>query len=101
MGIEEAQCTDHLDEGRPRYFLLFDQEQLVLADVLGTEPVGRLAEMLGKLGDGMQVNPDRGGRVVTDLEIFQHPLSKWGHDETPFVVTSSQNPLGLGNPSLK
>ena len=98
MGIEEAQCADHLDEGGPRHFLLFDQEQLVLANVLGTEPVGRLAEVLGELGHGVQVNPDGSGRVVTDLEILQHPLSKWGHDETPFVVTSSQNLLALGIP---
>jgi len=33
---------------------------------------------------------------VADLEIFQHPLSKWGHNKTPFVVTTSQiDPGGL------
>jgi hypothetical protein len=32
-----------------------------------------------ELGDDMQVNPDSGGRVMTNLEILQHPLSKWGH----------------------
>jgi hypothetical protein len=28
---------------------------------------------------------------MPDLEILQHPLSKWGHSKTPFAVTSSQN----------
>jgi hypothetical protein len=27
---------------------------------------------------------------MADLEVFQHPLSKWGHSKTPFAVTTSQ-----------
>ena len=27
---------------------------------------------------------------MADLEIFQHPLAKWVHNKTPFVVTTSQ-----------
>jgi hypothetical protein len=50
--------------------------------VLGTELIGWFAEVLGKLPDGVQVKPD--------LEVLQHPLSKWGHNKTPFVVTTSQ-----------
>jgi len=55
--------------------LLFDQEQLIAANVLATELIGWFAEVAGKLGDDVQVNPGGGGRVVTDLEILQHPLS--------------------------
>jgi hypothetical protein len=27
---------------------------------------------------------------MSDLEVLQHPLSKWGHSKTPFAVTTSQ-----------
>ena len=49
-----------------------------MANVLGIELIGRFGEVPSKLGDDMQVNPDGGRRVMTDLQIFQHPLSKWG-----------------------
>ena len=49
VGIEEAQCADHQHVGGRRYLLFFDQEQLVAANVLGTELIGWLAEVLGKL----------------------------------------------------
>jgi hypothetical protein len=39
----------------------------------------------GKLGYRPQVNPNSYGRIPADLEILQHSLSKWGHDETPLV----------------
>jgi len=32
---------------------------------------------------------------MTNLEIFQHPLSKWGHKKTPFLVTNIQTTLDL------
>jgi hypothetical protein len=32
---------------------------------------------------------------MTNLEIFQHPLSKWGHKKTPFLVTTPQKALDL------
>ena len=59
-----------------RYFLFFGQEQLVATNVLGTELIGWLAEVLGKLPNGVQVQPNRGRRIMTELEILQHPLSK-------------------------
>ena len=75
LGIEKPECAHRLDAGGQRYLLLFDQEQLIAANVLATELIGWFAEVTGKLGDDMQVNPGGGGRVVTDLEILQHPLS--------------------------
>ena len=51
--------------------------------------------MPSELGHDMQVNPNSGGRVMTNLEILQHPLSKWGHKKTPFLVTTSQTTLDL------
>ena len=58
--------------------------------MLGAELIGWFAEVLGKRPNGVQIEPDRGRRIVADLEIFQHPLSQWGHNKTPFVVTTSQ-----------
>ena len=61
-----------------------DQEQLIQPDMLGAELIGWLAEVPGKLGHSTQVKPGGGGRIAPDLEILQHPLSKWGHDENSF-----------------
>jgi hypothetical protein len=58
--------------------------------VFGTELIGWFAEVLGKRLDGVQIEPDRRRRILADLEVFQHPLSKCGHNKTPFVVTTSQ-----------
>ena len=95
VGVEKAQSADHLNIGRKRNLFLFHQEQLVLANVFGAELVWRFAEVPGELVDAMQVNPDGSGRIVADLEIFQHPLSKWGHGEAPFAcdhTTKRQSP---------
>ncbi len=43
--LEEPQGSHHLDEGRQRHFLLFDQEQLIQSNVLGTELIRWFAEM--------------------------------------------------------
>jgi hypothetical protein len=40
---------------------------LVLANVLGSQPVRCFAEVLGKLGDRTQVNPNSSGREVLQL----------------------------------
>jgi dolichol-phosphate mannosyltransferase len=56
---------------------------------------GGLVEVLGKLGDRVQVETNRGGRIVSDLEVLQHPLSKWGHSEAPFAcdhITNRRSP---------
>jgi hypothetical protein len=45
------------------------------ANVFGTELIGWFAEVFGKLPDGIKVKPDRGRRIMADLEVFQHPLS--------------------------
>jgi hypothetical protein len=47
--------------------------QLVLPDSIGQEPELTDADQAGS--DGLQVDPNGGGRIVSDLEVFQHPLS--------------------------
>jgi hypothetical protein len=94
-GIEKPECADDLDVSGLRHSFLFDEEQLIATNVLGFELIGWFGEVPSELGDDMQVNPDSGGRVMTNLEILQHPLSKWGHKKTPFVVATPQTVLDL------
>src|SRR6266576_6533162 len=61
VGIKKAERADHLDVGRQRYFFLFDEEQLIPANVLSAELIGWFAEVSGKLGYRAQINTDRGG----------------------------------------
>jgi hypothetical protein len=95
VGVEKPERADGLDVGGLRHSFLFDQEQLIAANMLGIELIGWFGEVPSELGDDMQVNTDGGGRVMTNLEILQHPLSKWGHKKTPFVVTTPQTALVL------
>src|SRR5271168_2372634 len=75
VSVEETKSADHLHESRLRHLLFFDEEDLIPADMLSVELIGRHAEMPSKLGDGVQINPDGGWREVAELKILQHPLS--------------------------
>jgi hypothetical protein len=90
VGVEEAERANYLRAGGPGDLLLFDEEQLILADVLGVQAIGRRVEVLRERGDRVQVKPDGGGGILADLKILQHALSKWGHDELLSPVTTSQ-----------
>src|SRR5580698_11403550 len=68
----------------------FPRSGTTAANVLGTRLIGWFAEVLGKLPNGVEVQPDRSRRIMSDLEVLQHPLSKCGHSKTPFAVTTSQ-----------
>src|SRR6202042_1417427 len=61
--------------------------------MLGTELIGWFAEVLGKRPDGVQVQPDRGRRIMPDLEVLQHPLSKWCHSKNSFRCDHITNRL--------
>ena len=58
--VEEPQGADSLVELAPRD-TLFDEVQLVLANLCGDQVGGRVPKMLGKLGDGMDVDLDGPG----------------------------------------
>jgi len=49
--------------------------ELAGADVLGAEVIGRGVEVLGELGDRAQIGVDGMGRVVANLQIFEHALA--------------------------
>jgi hypothetical protein len=44
---------------KKRYFLLFDQKQLVKPNVFGVKLIRWFAEVLSERGHGVQVNPNR------------------------------------------
>jgi hypothetical protein len=48
---------------------------LIGSKFVGAELVGRLAEMLGKLGHHPQIIARGDGRIVATLEFFQHHLA--------------------------
>jgi hypothetical protein len=82
---------DHLDIAGQRDLFLFHEEKLVLANVFRTKLVGRFAEAVCKLSDGVWVSANGGWRVMADLQILQHALAKCGHEKAPFVVITPQN----------
>jgi len=52
-----------------------EQQELVGADVLGAEAIGRCVEVFGELGDRAQIGVDGVGRVVAYLHVFEHALA--------------------------
>ncbi len=58
VGIEKTQRRPSCNAGGLRCLFLLDQEQLVLANMLWTELIGRLAKMFCELRNRVQVNPD-------------------------------------------
>jgi hypothetical protein len=54
--------------------LLADSMSLELPQVLGAEPVGRLAEVRSQFVHDTDVSPCRTLRVVSTLEFFQHHI---------------------------
>jgi hypothetical protein len=55
---------------------------LILANMVWSELIGRPAEIPGELLHRTHVGTDSVRRVVTALELIQHPLAKTGHRKT-------------------
>ena len=45
----------------------------------GTKRSGERVKVLGELGDTAQIGVKGVGRVVADLQVFEHALPKGGH----------------------
>jgi WD40 repeat protein len=71
--IEKAEGTHGLDEDAFGDLLLEEME-LIGADVLGAEAIGRGMEVLGELGHIAQIAINRVGRVVANLHVFEQAL---------------------------
>ena len=89
---EESQCGHVvLDRSRAELSLL-EQIGLVAAQMIRTELVRRLAEVLGEPLDEAQIVPDRACGVVTTLEFFEHHFAKMGHSGLPPVTHTLSRP---------
>ena len=73
--VEKPQGTHGLVEAGPRGFLVFDQMDLVIPHVLGSEQVGGLTEKLREALDVIDVGLDGAGGEVTDLHVLDHALT--------------------------
>ena len=64
----------------PGRLVLVQKMQKILVDLLGAEPVGRLAEVLGEFRQMEHVALDGPGRTIAQLQVFDEPLTQGGHD---------------------
>src|SRR6185437_9568351 len=62
---------------------LVQQMCLPLANVIGAEPIRRLAEILCEPLDSAEIAAYSFRREVTTLELFQHQFAKSGHKGPP------------------
>ena len=61
-------------EGTPGNFLFIDQIKLIIANLLQSQPVGRLTEESAELIDMIGVGVDGAAGEVADAHIFGHAL---------------------------
>ena len=90
--VEKAQGTDGLHHECPRDMPLVDEIELILAHLLGAEPIRRGPEVLGKLGDTAERGLASFWGRVPQLEVIAHPLAQGGqrgtdglHGSTPSI----------------
>ena len=84
--VEELQGQAGLLVDVPGDLSLLDQMEQVGADVLGPEVFGRGVEVLGEIGDPLDVASDRlGGEVVED-QVLGHPTAQRRHGRAPFSM---------------
>jgi hypothetical protein len=81
--VQEAQGADGLVEATPGG-ALFDQVQLVEAEVLGVEVLRGAAEVAGEEGDAADVGLDGAGAVVAALQVLGQALAQRGHGRLPW-----------------
>ena len=69
------------------------QMELVLAGVLGSQVLGRAPEVPGELGHVADVALDGLGGIVTQLHVFDQPLSQGSHGGTVGRRKQGQNTI--------
>ena len=78
--IEKPERADRHEERAGRKLPLMHEIVLIGADLLGAEPLGRPAEVPGKLGHVLAVRRLRLLGEIPDPHVLDHPLAQWGHD---------------------
>src|SRR5262245_15813769 len=61
---------------------LVDEIELILAHLLGAQPIRRGPEVLGTLCDTAEIGLDSFWGIVPQLEVIAHPLAQGGHRGT-------------------
>jgi hypothetical protein len=80
LAVEEPQGAHRLVEGGPGDVAITGQVQLVLADMLRGELIGRDHEVAHEVADPAQVAVASTGAVPTDTELFVHPVAESPQD---------------------
>ena len=60
-------------------FKVVDQVNLISADMLGAELIGRAVEVFGEPANGADIDMCGSLGVIPALEFLEHPFSKLGH----------------------
>ena len=89
---EEPQCGHVVLDGSRAELELPEQIGLVAAQMIRTELVRRLVEVLCEPLDETQIAPRRAGRVVATLELFEHHFAKTSHSVLPPVTHTLSRP---------
>src|ERR1019366_9236562 len=88
----EPQCGHVVFDASRTELELPEQVGLVAAQIIRTELVRRLAEVLCEPFDETQITPRRAGRVVATLELFEHHFAKTSHSVLPPVTHTLSRP---------
>ena len=89
---EEPQCGHVVLDRSRAEFSFPEQIGLVAAQMIRTELVRRLAEVLCEPLDETQIAPRRACGVVTTLELFEHHFAKTSHSVLPPVTHTLSRP---------
>jgi hypothetical protein len=98
--VEEADGCDRDQDRAGRELLLPGEMELVGPDLVRPEPLWRLAEMAGELGDLLQIRPLRVQREIADLHVLGHALAELYHGTAPLRDEARDRPP-LHDPAIE
>src|SRR5215468_12614894 len=84
-------------------FALLHQVQLILADMVAVELVGRPAKVLGETANRADIGDCGSLRVIPTLEFLERPFSKLGHRDllVTHTIWQRRRPLALITRSVR
>ena len=81
--VKEAQGRDRDRDRAGRHLLAVGEEQLVVADLLGSQQRWRLAEVTGEQRHLLEVGVLCARRKMTHLHVLGHAETEWCHGKAP------------------